>query len=109
MKESVFFGPKSVIAFDTNSSSSVDIFDESDIEKQIFDSHIIIRNSSLTPKVKCSLWKPKDKSIYILCNLIEKFPYRDENYIKLSECVLNYKEKKIKFFSDKYICLCYGI
>ena len=94
-------GPKGPIAFSTNSSSTVDIFDESDIEKQLFDSKIIIMNSSLTPQVKCSLWKPKEKNIYIICDLQQELKSGIID-IKLSEYILNYKDKKIKIFSEEY-------
>ena len=60
---------RGTISFVTNSSRTFEIFDESNIEKQIFDSQIFIKDSTVTAKVKCSLWKPKEESIYILCKL----------------------------------------
>ena len=62
-QETTSTGRSGVIAFRTNSSTTVDIFDESDIEKQIFDSKLILKDDPLTPDVKCSLWKPKGKCI----------------------------------------------
>ena len=101
IRETDSTGTTGVIAFNTNSSSTVAIFDESEIEKQIFDSQIVIEPSS-SAKVKCSLFKPKEKSIYILCNLQEKLSIGTIN-IKLSDYILNYKGKKIKIFSEEYI------
>jgi len=95
---------RGTISFVTNSSRTVEIFDESDIEKQIFDSQIFIKDSTVTAKVKCSLWKPKEESIYILCKLQEDLE-EDRKYIKLEEYILNYKEKKIKIFSEDYLKL----
>ena len=80
-------GTTGVIAFKTNSSSTVDIFDESDIEKQNFDSQIVIESGS-SAKVKCSLFKPKEKDIYILCNLQEKLSI-GKLRLKLSDCSWN--------------------
>ena len=95
---------RGTISFVTNSSRTVEIFDESDIEKQIFDSKIFIKDSTVTAKVKCPLWKPKEESIYILCKLQEDLE-EDRKYIKLEEYILNYKEKKIKIFSEDYLKL----
>ena len=95
---------RGTISFVTNSSRTVEIFDESDIEKQIFDSQIFIKDSTVNAKVKCSLWKPKEESIYILCKLQEDLE-EDRKYIKLEEYILNYKEKKIKIFSEDYLKL----
>ena len=94
-------GTTGVIAFKTNSSSTVDIFDESDIEKQNFDSQLVIESGS-SAKVKCSLFKPKEKDIYILCNLQEKLSI-GKLRLKLSDYILYYKNKKIKIFSEEYI------
>ena len=58
-------------------------------------------NSTLTPQVNCSLWKPKEKNIYIICDLQQELK-SGVKYIKLSEYILNYKDKKIKIFSEEY-------
>ena len=94
-------GRKGVIAFLTNSSETVDIFDESDIEKQNFDSKFIIKDDTLKPDVKCSLWKPKEKCIYILCNLQQELA-PGEIHLKLEDHILHYKDKMIKIYSEKY-------
>ena len=102
-RETEGMGRSGVIAFRTNSSTTVDIFDESDIEKQIFDSKLILKDdTSLTPDVKCSLWKPKFKCIYILCNLQQELS-PGEKRIKLKDYILQYKDKKIKIFSQDFL------
>ena len=95
-------GWSGVIAFRTNSSTTVDIFDESDIEKQIFDSKLILKDDPLSPDVKCSLWKPKEKCIYILCNLQQELK-PGEIRLKLEDYIIQYKDKKIKIFSEYFI------
>jgi hypothetical protein len=95
-------GPKGVIVFSTNASSIADIFDDSDVDKQIFDSKIILKESAISAKVKCSLWNPKQENVFVICILQEQLNIIVA-YIKLEEYSLNYKEKKIKIFSEEYL------
>ena len=95
-------GPTGVIAFGTNSTSKVDIFNESEIEQQVFESKIVT-DSDFSAKVVCSLFKPKEDDIYVLCNIHEKLPYGKVQYLKLSEHIIDYRGKKIKIFSEDYM------
>ena len=95
-------GRKGVIAFSTNSSETVDIFSEDFMEVFRFDSKFILRDDPLTPNVRCSLFKPKEKGIYILCDLQQELT-PGEIYLKLEDYTFEYNGKKIKIFSEDYI------
>ena len=77
-----------MFALNTN-SSECDIFDESDIEEQIFYTNYNIYN------LKCNFWKPKEENITILCKIIDKKSptsgSTNPDYV-----VYKYKDKTIK-------------
>ena len=96
-----------MFALNTN-SSECDIFDESDIEEQIFYTNYNIYN------LKCNFWKPKEENITILCKIIDKKSptsgSTNPDYV-----VYKYKDKTIKiifnfqpYFTISYLPFLYA-
>ena len=93
---------KGIIAFETNSTSTFDLFNILDIENNKYDMQISLQNSEEKYNVSCNFWKPQDDNLIIFCKLKKNLPQR-EQYIKLDEYILNHDNKSIKIFSEDFI------
>ena len=85
---------KSTFVLETNCSNPEVIFDSSDIEKQIFETKLLLKDKNAKYKIKCKLWKPEEQNLLILWDLQEEIKDFSEEEIYLEEHVINYKEKK---------------
>lgn len=107
-----YAGPKCTFTLETNATKSEDIFDPLDLEEQTFITKII-DNENNSFNINCSFWKSdcaaemkaNDYSLLAICNLIDDKSFSSNQYtnFKLEEYIMNYKDKKIKIFSSKFL------
>lgn len=87
-----------MFALITNSSDS-GIFDESDIEDQIFNTNYSFNN--YVYNLRCNFWKPKEKNITILCKIIDR-KSRPSGSINPDYILYKYKDKTVKIIFNFY-------
>ena len=102
--ETKLYNPKYFIyeygmfALNTN-SSEYDIFDESDIEDQIFYTNYSV--DYFVYNLKCNFWKPKEENTTILCKVIDK-KNRPSGSTNPDFIVYKYIDKTIKIIFKFY-------
>ena len=96
-----YTGQKGIISFNTNSTSTFDLFDIKEIEDTKYDMTISLNNTENHFSVSCNIWKPKEDNIRIFCRLKDIFSEGIQN-ITLNEYILKYKEKTIKIYSENF-------
>ena len=99
-------GKKGIIAFNTNSTSTFDLFNILDIADNNYDLQISLEADGSKVNVSCNFWKPTDQNLIILCKLKDDLPLGEQN-IKLEEYILYHADKSIKFFSEDFITIYY--
>ena len=115
--ETKLYNPKYFIyeygmfALNTN-TSEFDIFDESDIEDQIFYTNYSV--DYFVYNLKCNFWKPKEENTTILCKVIDK-KNRPSGSTNPDFIVYKYIDKTIKiifkfypYFSNNYLPFLYA-
>ena len=97
---SVYLWKDSTFGLYSNVSNPLNIFDQSDIEKQIIETKLRVENS-IALKIKCHLWYTKLYPLTAICDLKDAPPNLKNIKFSIDEYIFTYKSKRIKFYSNK--------